>query len=183
MIDSHLFSQYLTRLPIEQKELLQEVRQLQEQYPASSTINFILLKLLQNNAANEYEKTKSQLLLSIIDRRKYHDYKFQTGHISQKIVREEEEVVIDHLIEQFSNDPPKIKFDPEKHDGAVNYGKTSLEEDPDIVSETLAAIYAEQGYVGKAIKMYKKLGLIFPEKSCYFADQIKELKKIKDNNQ
>jgi len=43
-------------------------------------------------------------------------------------------------------------------------------------------IYAEQGYYGKAIKIYKKMSLHFPEKSCYFADQIEKIKKKKDNN-
>lgn len=93
-----------------------------------------------------------------------------------------EEEIIDNLIEKFSNDPPKIQFDPERHDGTINYGKASLVEDPDIISETLAIFYLEQGYPGKAIKIYKKLCLHFPEKSCYFAAQIQEVKNRKNNN-
>ena len=43
---------------------------------------------------------------------------------SKKIIdKEEEEAVLEHLIDEFSNDPPKIHFDPEKHDGSTNYGK------------------------------------------------------------
>ncbi|MCQ2285847.1 MAG: hypothetical protein MJZ76_03100 [Bacteroidales bacterium] len=86
------------------------------------------------------------------------------------------EELIDNLIDKFSNDPPKIKFDPEIHDENYNYGKSSCIENPEIISETLAKIFAEQGYVGKAVKIYKKLALHNPEKSCYFADQIKKLK-------
>ena len=61
--------------------------------------------------------------------------------------------------------------------------KTDLEEkikssvliQDEIVSEPLALILAQQGHRGKAIKMYEKLSLIFPEKSSFFASQIEKL--------
>jgi len=46
-----------------------------------------------------------------------------------------------------------------------------------IISETLADLLAAQGYEKRAKKMYKHLGLIFPEKSSFFAAKIKKLKK------
>lgn len=188
MINTQQFTQCLTKQPIEQEELLKDFFALQQQYPASSTVNFLYLKLLKNNLPKEFDKLKPALLLSLIDRQKFYDYRFHTGMItpSKPEFREKEpqkEEVIDHLIAQFSNDPPKIKFDPEKHDGNVNYGKSSLVEDDSLISETLAVVYAHQGYNGKAIKIYKKLSLRFPEKSCYFAAQIENLKKNRDNNQ
>ncbi len=54
--------------------------------------------------------------------------------------------------------------------------KSLVEEE--IVSETLADIMAKQGYTVKAKEMYKKLSLLFPEKSSYFAKKIKELKNL-----
>jgi len=46
----------------------------------------------------------------------------------------------------------------------------------EIVSEALANILAMQGHKEKATAMYRKLSLIFPEKSSFFADQIEKLK-------
>ena len=52
----------------------------------------------------------------------------------------------------------------------------SITQDEDVVSETLAELLVMQGQKSKAIKMYKALILKFPEKSRYFAKQIKLLK-------
>lgn len=46
-----------------------------------------------------------------------------------------------------------------------------------IYTETLAAIYAEQGYFDQAKDIYSKLLLKFPKKSSYFAALISELDK------
>jgi len=53
----------------------------------------------------------------------------------------------------------------------------SVAENKDVISETLAKLYAKQGYREKAIAMYDRLCLVFPEKSAYFAAEIDKLKK------
>ncbi|UTW64443.1 hypothetical protein KFE98_09970 [bacterium SCSIO 12741] len=55
--------------------------------------------------------------------------------------------------------------------------RESLREDDDMVTETLAKIHAKQGHFDKAIEVYEKLSLKFPEKSGYFARLISELKE------
>ncbi len=70
-----------------------------------------------------------------------------------------------------------------------NGGTEGIEEGPEPASpdkpfddmrfytETLAAIYAEQGYFDKAKEVYGKLILLYPEKSAYFASLIEKLKQ------
>jgi hypothetical protein len=49
---------------------------------------------------------------------------------------------------------------------------------PDLATETLALIMERQGKTDKAIDIYQKLVLKYPQKSAYFADCIERLKKI-----
>ncbi len=69
--------------------------------------------------------------------------------------------------------PPAVV--PEK---AKIVAEKSLIQNSEIVSETLANLLVKQEKYKKAIKMYENLSLIFPEKSAYFAEQIKKLKKL-----
>lgn len=55
--------------------------------------------------------------------------------------------------------------------------KNSLKDKDDLVTETLANIYAAQGNIQKAISIYEKLSLLHPEKSTYFAALIQKLKR------
>ncbi|HMQ07180.1 MAG TPA: hypothetical protein PKC30_07760 [Saprospiraceae bacterium] len=52
----------------------------------------------------------------------------------------------------------------------------SLAKDAGIISEPLADLLAQQGHIEEAVRMYKQLGLIFPEKSIYFAAKIEKIK-------
>ena len=61
---------------------------------------------------------------------------------------------------------------------ATDVAKESLIENNELVTPTLAKVYLEQEHYGKAILAYEKLILKYPEKSSFFADQIKLINKL-----
>ncbi|MEO5909843.1 MAG: hypothetical protein ABIP95_03100 [Pelobium sp.] len=79
------------------------------------------------------------------------------------------------IIEKFITEEPQIRPPAPNKIDTENKAKKSSEDSNEVVSETLAKIYVEQMLYHKALDVYKKLSLKFPEKSTYFASQIKYL--------
>lgn len=60
--------------------------------------------------------------------------------------------------------------------GPAEIDASEMFEDAGFYTETLAKIYTEQGFYKRALDVYAKLILLYPEKSVYFASLVKELK-------
>ncbi len=59
---------------------------------------------------------------------------------------------------------------------AKEMAKQSVQDQANLASETLAKLLTRQGQYRKAIKIYERLSLLYPDKSRYFAATIEELK-------
>lgn len=98
--------------------------------------------------------------------------------VPKRIIEKDDvkEVDKEELIEKFIKTEPRISK-PAKAEffSPIQMAKKSVEDSDDIVSETLANIYAAQGNPTRAIRIYQKLSLLNPDKSGYFAALIQKL--------
>lgn len=94
---------------------------------------------------------------------------------------EKEEKENEQIIDKFISENPKISKADKSMINADKGEKEDLADkssrfQADIGSEYLAEIYVEQGKIDRAILIYEKLSLKFPEKKSYFVARIEELK-------
>lgn len=85
------------------------------------------------------------------------------------------------IIDKFIAENPSISRPKQEFFNPISAAQESVIDQENIVSETLAMIYEKQGYFEKAISIYEKLKLKYPEKSIIFAGQIKTLKDKLNN--
>jgi hypothetical protein len=111
------------------------------------------------------EEVRLQRLMEIVENR------------LKEIAFEKEESILskEELIEKFIREEPSISRPKSDFFNPVKVAKSSREDQPGLVTETLARIHIQQGNIDKAIEIYHKLSLNFPEKSSYFAAQIEKL--------
>ncbi|AXO81295.1 hypothetical protein DZC78_13140 [Olleya aquimaris] len=83
------------------------------------------------------------------------------------------------LIDKFIIENPKLEAKKTKV-SSHNIAKAQMIQPEVLMTETLARIYVEQKNYKKAIQSYKILSLKYPEKSGFFADQIKAIQKLQD---
>lgn len=91
--------------------------------------------------------------------------------------RKEPPIKNDDLIDTFIKNQPGISRQKANFFNAREVAASSIVDQDNIVSETLANIYMDQGHYEKAKNIYRKLSLKFPEKSSYFAALIEKARK------
>ena len=140
----------------------------------------MIAEIMRQGKSDDYaDKDLESLLGSYIDEKKREEHsKAETEGRKVHVVGCEFFSLTDYEIVRRADDnvyvpqPIKKKAGQESPEGGPGL---------DFCTETLAQIYAEQGYFEQARKIYAKLILAFPEKSAYFASLIKELDKLINN--
>jgi len=78
------------------------------------------------------------------------------------------------LIDKFISDAPKLVVS-KTNNKQNDLTKKQLFDEHTLMTETLAEVYFKQGKLKKAKKAYEILALKYPEKSGFFADQIRKI--------
>ena len=118
-------------------------------------------------SANNKDKTSDNLLNAWLQQ--------QSAERAEKTEKQKHQTreIIDQFIEK---DPHIQRSEQMDFDNPVDAARMSNVDNEEFVTETLARIYANQGNKEKAIAVYNKLMLKYPQKRTYFAGLIKNLK-------
>jgi hypothetical protein len=87
------------------------------------------------------------------------------------------------IIDRFIQAEPRIIPSKTEFYSPATQAKRSVTEDEDLVSETLANIYRQQGNLIKARSAYQKLSLLNPDKLAYFAALISGIDQEINNSE
>lgn len=130
------------------------------------------LQLLSNQSLPEVPKTESIVTPLLVEETKQEE----TAEVNTPLPNKNQAFDIDGIINRFITESPSISRPKAEFFNPANMAKLSVEEHEDLVTETLARINLKQGNYKKAIRMYEKLCLKFPEKMPYFVDLIQKIK-------
>ncbi len=111
-----------------------------------------------NNKVDKSGKEEIQTNIKQQDKHKEKEYKFQ-------------------LIEKFIQGKPKLNPKDTISEN-INLAASFTQTPDSLMTETLAKVYLQQKNYQKALQAYKILILKYPEKSGFFADQIRAIKKL-----
>ena len=117
-----------------------------------------------------------------IENNEYHSFMDWISIVQAKKISRSKNTNTHKIIDVFLQTQPKIsKNKKQSFFKPSETAKKSILENQDLITETLAKVYKKQKHYEKAILAYQKLSLKYPQKSSYFADQIKLINQLKEN--
>jgi tetratricopeptide (TPR) repeat protein len=109
----------------------------------------------------------------------YIAYSFSKENMSQKpAVPFENQEIIDTFIAQGETKKARPELKNEEVNREILTPNIEHGESNNFISITLAKIYLKQKKYDRALEIIRKLSLVYPEKSIYFADQIQFLERL-----
>lgn len=169
--EAEIIDEPIAEGPIAQRAFTDWLRQ------TSSSGNSVFLRDLKDNSTLKQPETNY-----IIPSQSSENIAEQTmlSIAKQEPVQPPKPTFSDEILEKFITSNPTISRPKTEFFNPSKAAKKSLEPDENLATETLAKIALKQNNYLKAIKIYEKLSLRFPEKFTIFATQIKKIKT--DNN-
>lgn len=153
------------------------------EYPFCQSLHFMLLINFRENKTLGLDRKLALTSAYAGDKK----WLFKIMHEGIKVLRTENTentdfraTTPDDVIDKFITNEPRIEIKKD-YTSDHDLSEKSVEDNFDLVSETLARIYVTQGNFEKAVKTYEKLCLKYPEKSSYFAAEIENIKKQINN--
>jgi len=177
----------------------EELKAVVKTYPSFQMAWLLYLKNLKEIESPEFESVLKIVAIRINNRKLLYNFlnseiKKESADVNQKttissiydVEPEEKAETEDSLIDKFlQSDHGVIRQDPDEpkdfsNDRLKEVAEKSIEENEEIITETLANIYLQQKNYKKALDAFEKLSLKYPGKSVYFASRIKEIEEIKN---
>lgn len=182
-------SEHFSQQPVLKKEEIEEIDK-NEIEKAEAILNPNLFerkkeKTTQEKAIEEILEVHKPLPFSKNDKHSFEEWlkltrvkPIKRNNNSEETENEKEDKF--RLIDKFIQESPKIK--PSLSDTKEDTEKPLSKPSNHLMTETLAKVYLQQNNYKKAIQAYKILILKNPEKSGFFADQIRAIEKLQQNN-
>ena len=199
MVDNskNLFSKIINDYDPRDENQANELKKILNSYPYFQSASAHYLKSLRTQEKEAYNKLLPKSALLTSNRAILREWLFKSQEIDMTVNSKTEKYsfldwfdIIDDdvpkvekkldLIDQFIKNSPKIEFSQEKKSDPDVIIEAKIKDE--LITETLAKIYVAQKKFNKAIKAYEILSLKYPKKSSFFADQIIDIKKIRNKD-
>ncbi|MBT7896588.1 MAG: hypothetical protein HN564_06285 [Flavobacteriales bacterium] len=199
MVNQYNISNLLTNFDAINENEVSQLNEINLEFPYFQTSQILLCKGLHNTNSIRYKtqlrKTAAHSasrrnLFQLINQKnktkterekEYHSFMDWILIVKAEKIDRSTNTNSEKIINTFIKNQPKIsKNNNQKFFKPTEIGRKSIKENTDLITETLAKVYTKQKYYKKAISAYQKLSLKYPQKSSYFADQIKLITKLKN---
>lgn len=174
--------------PAEPAQILSEKTGLEARFEAISQADLAVVKIGSEPprpfTKMDFQAWSNQFLLPVLKSKLVENQSVTAKMEEPVIIPKKEKTAAELVIPKEKKAPKKASDSDLKTEAQLEKArevevkklvKNSISEKQEIASETLAKLFVRQGYKDKAVAMYEKLALVFPEKSATFAAEIEKI--------